>query len=364
MHTQEALTLQSVPLDENCHRCTHGGCQHDSAASTADPEGTPACRTSSGSAASTKFNSRWVTGGAGAAAAQLLQKLRWCVLGPQFNWTERVYEDENPFRPLPAELRGLAVRFAEAIAAVDMQPVSDAASAKDNSCMPIIGPSGEYCSAAVKGGAAEQVISDVLDAALVVQQEHEGSSAEQPDSVERSDGKARAVCDSSASAHGKAGSLRSGDTSKRACSDRNEDRSLYAAAALPAHHAEPNSLQHSECSSAEHLQRTCRVQHRGCSSGKAAWEPNVALVNYYREGETLGGHKDDAEEDMNAPIVAISLGCDAIFLLGGVNNSCSFCQSMPHMIPVIWVLNPFHIMSHRCTSLHSVLAVELGAILR
>ena len=43
----------------------------------------------------------------------------------------------------------------------------------------------------------------------------------------------------------------------------------------------------------------------------------MALVNYYREGETLGGHVDDVERDQDAPIVALSLGCSAVFLLGG-----------------------------------------------
>lgn len=43
----------------------------------------------------------------------------------------------------------------------------------------------------------------------------------------------------------------------------------------------------------------------------------MALVNYYRQGNTLGGHKDDVEQDKTTPIVALSLGCDAIFLLGG-----------------------------------------------
>ena len=47
----------------------------------------------------------------------------------------------------------------------------------------------------------------------------------------------------------------------------------------------------------------------------------MALVNYYRQGDTLGGHKDDVEQDKTAPIVALSLGCDAIFLLGGRDPS-------------------------------------------
>lgn len=45
--------------------------------------------------------------------------------------------------------------------------------------------------------------------------------------------------------------------------------------------------------------------------------PDAALVNYYHKGDTLGGHKDDAENDMNQPIVSLSLGCSAIFLIGG-----------------------------------------------
>jgi len=47
------------------------------------------------------------------------------------------------------------------------------------------------------------------------------------------------------------------------------------------------------------------------------YEPNTALVNFYREGDTLGGHKDDAELHRTCPIVSISVGCDAVFLMGG-----------------------------------------------
>jgi alkylated DNA repair protein alkB family protein 1 len=34
-------------------------------------------------------------------------------------------------------------------------------------------------------------------------------------------------------------------------------------------------------------------------------------------GDTLGGHLDDMEADWSKPIVSMSLGCKAIFLLGG-----------------------------------------------
>jgi alkylated DNA repair protein alkB family protein 1 len=36
-----------------------------------------------------------------------------------------------------------------------------------------------------------------------------------------------------------------------------------------------------------------------------------------RTGDVLGGHKDDVEADMALPIVSVSLGCEAVFLMGG-----------------------------------------------
>jgi alkylated DNA repair protein alkB family protein 1 len=143
--------------------------------------------------------SRWARGGPGPPAEQLLRKLRWCTLGPQFDWTERVYKERLPHAPLPPLLHKLAARFASAVARLDVRPAGD----------------------------------------------HKGPAAGSP-------------------------------------ADR---------------HLPEEDL---------------------CGESRTPWQPNVALVNYYREGDTLGGHRDDAEHVMDAPIVAISLGCAAIFLLGGV----------------------------------------------
>ena len=41
------------------------------------------------------------------------------------------------------------------------------------------------------------------------------------------------------------------------------------------------------------------------------------LLNHYAEGESLGQHQDRSEEDLNAPIISLSVGADALFLLGG-----------------------------------------------
>lgn len=61
---------------------------------------------------------------------------------------------------------------------------------------------------------------------------------------------------------------------------------------------------------------SCSIVH-SCSTVTAEYNPDTALVNYYREGDTLGGHKDDAEEHDTMPIVSLSLGCEGVFLIGG-----------------------------------------------
>ncbi|RAL53408.1 hypothetical protein DM860_007080 [Cuscuta australis] len=47
------------------------------------------------------------------------------------------------------------------------------------------------------------------------------------------------------------------------------------------------------------------------------FRPEAAIVNYFGQGDMLGGHLDDMEKDWSKPIVSMSLGCKAIFLIGG-----------------------------------------------
>jgi alkylated DNA repair protein alkB family protein 1 len=48
-----------------------------------------------------------------------------------------------------------------------------------------------------------------------------------------------------------------------------------------------------------------------------SYQPTACIVNYYDEKSVMGGHRDDLEQALNKPIVSISLGRPAIFLLGG-----------------------------------------------
>ncbi len=50
-------------------------------------------------------------------------------------------------------------------------------------------------------------------------------------------------------------------------------------------------------------------------------EPDTCLINRYRSGSRLSLHQDRSERDFDAPIVAVSLGLPAVFLLGGMRRS-------------------------------------------
>lgn len=47
------------------------------------------------------------------------------------------------------------------------------------------------------------------------------------------------------------------------------------------------------------------------------WTCDCALLNIYRASDRLRGHKDDAEGGIKEPLVSLSIGAPAIFLVGG-----------------------------------------------
>ena len=54
--------------------------------------------------------------------------------------------------------------------------------------------------------------------------------------------------------------------------------------------------------------------------GYDAFKPEAGIVNYYHLSSTLSGHQDRSEHDMSAPLVSISFGCAAVFLVGGASK--------------------------------------------
>lgn len=48
--------------------------------------------------------------------------------------------------------------------------------------------------------------------------------------------------------------------------------------------------------------------------------PEACLINYYAPGTKMGLHRDEDEEDFDAPVLSLSLGDAAVFRVGGVSR--------------------------------------------
>lgn len=53
------------------------------------------------------------------------------------------------------------------------------------------------------------------------------------------------------------------------------------------------------------------------SSNSTTFTPSACIVNYYNCKSVMGGHRDDLELALDKPVVSLSLGLPAVFLLGG-----------------------------------------------
>ncbi|XP_026482626.1 nucleic acid dioxygenase ALKBH1-like [Ctenocephalides felis] len=50
------------------------------------------------------------------------------------------------------------------------------------------------------------------------------------------------------------------------------------------------------------------------------YQAEAAIINFYREGDTLSGHTDHSEPYKMAPLISLSFGQSCIFLLGGTTK--------------------------------------------
>ena len=55
--------------------------------------------------------------------------------------------------------------------------------------------------------------------------------------------------------------------------------------------------------------------------GLSNFAPDSCLINRYEAGASMGLHQDRDEQDMQAPIVSVSIGATAKFMLGGLRRS-------------------------------------------
>ena len=84
-------------------------------------------------------------------------------------------------------------------------------------------------------------------------------------------------------------------------------------------------------------------------------EPEGGIVNLYSPDSSMGGHRDDAELTMDEPVVSFSLGCDAIFLLGGSTRAESPVPLRLHSGDVLLMGGPARLAFHgiACTIPHT-----------
>eukprot|EP00850_Spirogloea_muscicola_P016728 SM000138S00035 [mRNA] locus=s138:144539:146617:- [translate_table: standard] len=78
----------------------------------------------------------------------------------------------------------------------------------------------------------------------------------------------------------------------------------------------------------------------------STFRSEAAIVNLYSEGDMLGGHLDDMEADLSLPIVSISLGCTAIFLLGGPSREDTPLAMLLRSGDVVLMAGPARLCYH------------------
>jgi alkylated DNA repair protein (DNA oxidative demethylase) len=71
------------------------------------------------------------------------------------------------------------------------------------------------------------------------------------------------------------------------------------------------------------------AQQAAEAGGFAGFQPDACLINRYRPGARMGLHQDKDERDFVQPIVSVSLGLPAVFLLGGTTR-----KERPRRIPL------------------------------
>lgn len=73
------------------------------------------------------------------------------------------------------------------------------------------------------------------------------------------------------------------------------------------------------------------------AAGFPNFNPDVCLINRYEAGTRLSLHQDRNERDYEQPIVSVSLGVGATFLLGGLNRSDRVARlRLEHGDVVVW----------------------------
>lgn len=79
------------------------------------------------------------------------------------------------------------------------------------------------------------------------------------------------------------------------------------------------------------------AKRAGAMAGFADFQADACLINCYRPGNRLSLHQDRDERDFTQPIVSVSLGLPAVFLLGGLSrNEATKRIALRHGDVLVW----------------------------
>lgn len=90
----------------------------------------------------------------------------------------------------------------------------------------------------------------------------------------------------------------------------------------------------------------------GSQTTKEFVPPNLCLINYYDREARLGLHQDRGDLSLAAPVVSISLGDDATFLLGGMVRKDTVRRLALRSGDVIWFGGPSRLIFHGIESIN------------
>jgi DNA oxidative demethylase len=74
--------------------------------------------------------------------------------------------------------------------------------------------------------------------------------------------------------------------------------------------------------------------------------PNLCLINYYDSDARLGLHQDRGDSSLEAPVVSISLGDDATFVVGGLSRKDPTRRLKLKSGDLIWFGGPSRLIFH------------------
>jgi DNA oxidative demethylase len=74
--------------------------------------------------------------------------------------------------------------------------------------------------------------------------------------------------------------------------------------------------------------------------------PNLCLINYYDEDARLGLHQDRGDASLDAPVVSVSLGDEATFVLGGLSRKDPVQRLLLRSGDVAWFGGPSRLIYH------------------